>query len=237
MRFLFILIAVLSSSCTLRHSIPVVLEIPEPHPFEEAYGESLWFTLVYFDGETITEKHIPRGQRRIEVSVKAGSLSVFALRPLGELGALGGFFEPGSRSRVSLLPEHGAFSEMLLRAASYRPQPVSRLSMVQVLGSVDDLQSVNEPSFLEDVFDGTLSYGIAINERIIFSLDSIPSGEWIPERFDIPSFSVAFSSRPVHFSLYPGVYRYAEADKDLLLTVIVGEDGSVSRFISAMPEW
>ena len=238
MRYLFLVLSVvLLSSCSYSHWREIELIIPETHPFEDAFSETLWFTLEYFDGERIEERHVPKGMRRIRVRVRAGCLSVFAFRPLGELGAVGGFFEPGDDSVVYILPEHGAFSEMLLRAAAYRPEPVARLSMNAVLANVEDLQAVDESAFLADVFNGTLGYGIPMNERKTVHFDSIPRGIWISERYDIPSFQVGFSGDHVNLMVYPGVYRYAEADLGMLLTVIVEDDGEASMMITSIPVW
>ena len=234
---LIIAAAALAASCTFTHPVLVDIVIPEEHPFEAAFSETMWFTLSYFDGEDIIEKHIPKGRRRIQVAVHSGSLAVFSLRPLGELGALGGFFEPGDDRTVIMLGEYGSFAEMLLRAASYRPDAVSRLSMSAVLAECPDLQAADEISFMEDIFNGTLSYGITENGKIAFMLDSLPSGSWIPERYDLQPFTVLFSGRSQQFLLYPGVYRYAEASRDLLLILSVLEDGSISHMITAMPSW
>ena len=224
-------------SCSFEHWVYLDIVIPEQHPFEKAFSETLWFTLSYFNGESVEERHIPTGMRSVRVPVRAGSLSVFSLRPVGELGAIGGFHEPGNDSTVEVLPEYGAFAEMLLRAASYRAEPVSRLSMRRVLDEVADLQAVDESSFLKDIFDGTLGYGITLNEKAVVRSDSIPAGEWVSERFDIPSFAVDFSGSVVSFLLYPGVYRYAEADRGLLLTLVVDETGAASQMITALPLW
>ena len=237
MRLLLFISFLVLSSCSFQHDVTVTLVVPEYHPFEIAADSEFWYTLTYFDGRTINERHIPKGTRTLNVRVKAGGLSVFSLKPLGELGSLGGFYEPGESQEVHMLSENGSFSDMLLSAASYRPDSVRRLSIVKVMEEVDDLQSIDEPLFLEDVFNGTLGYGITISDKTGMSSDTIPEGVWVSERYDVPSFEVPFSSRPVHFLLYPGVYRYAEFDKSLLLTVIITEEGETSEMFSELPLW
>ena len=160
MKLLLFISFLVLSSCSFQHNVTVTLVVPEYHPFEIAADSEFWYTLTYFDGRTINERHIPKGTRTLNVRVKAGGLSVFSLKPLGEFGSLGGFYEPGESREVHMLSENGSFSDMLLSAASYRPDAVRRLSMVKVMEEVDDLQSIDEPSFLEDVFNGTLGYGI-----------------------------------------------------------------------------
>lgn len=236
-KYALIIAAALAASCTFTHPVPVEIVIPEEHPFEAAFSETMWFTLSYFDGKEIIEKHIPKGKRSISVTVRSGSLSVFSLRPIGELGALGGFFEPGDDRTVMMLGEYGSFAEMLLRAASFRPEAVGRLSMEAVLAECPDLQAADEISFMEDIFNGTLSYGITENEKISFTLDSLASGFWVPERYDLQPLDVPFSGRPQQLLLHPGVYRYAEVSRKLLLILSVSEDGSISHMITAMPSW
>ena len=237
MRTVLFLMLFLFPSCSFDHWIDIRLIIPEEHPFEVEFAEPLWFTLSYFDGKEIIDRHVPKGQREITVRVRSGSLCVFSFRPLGELGAIGGFFEPGDDSTVMILPEYGAFAEMLLRAAEYRPEPVARLSMRKVLDAVDDLQAVDETSFLVDVFNGTLGYGVTLNEKKAVRFDSIPRGKWISERYDVPSFSVDFTGDIVNFMLYPGVYRYTLPEMNMLLTIIVDVKEDAAMMISSLPLW
>ena len=52
---LIIAAAALAASCTFPHPVSVELIIPEEHPFEAAFSETMWFTLSYFDGEGVEE--------------------------------------------------------------------------------------------------------------------------------------------------------------------------------------
>ena len=237
MRILILAILIVFVSCAYEPFLEIELIIPEPHPFEDAFSETFWFTLTYFDGDSIKELHIPKGHRRVVVKVRAGSLAVFSFRPAGELGAIGGFYEPGDDKRVAVIPEYGAFAEMLLNAASYRAEPVARLSVRSVLEDVPNLQAVDEVSFMEDIFNGTLGYGITLNDEYIVRLDSIPQGVWVSERYDILSFETKSSGELVSLLLYPGVYRYAEVSRNLLLTIVVEESGEYSNMITEVPLW
>lgn len=237
MKLLFFILAVFLSSCSFSHEVPITLVIPEQQPFEIASEKDFWYTLTLFDGKSILEMHIPSGMRTIELRVQAGGLAVFALKPIGELGSLGGFYEPGGERVISMLAENGSFADMLIGAASYRPDAVRRLSIQKVLETADNLQCIDEPSFLEDVFNGTLGYGITFSDKIGFSSDTIPEGEWLSSRYDVRSFTVPFSGRPVHFLLYPGIYYYAQFDKNLLLTLVITEEYETSLMFSELPLW
>ena len=74
-----------------------------------------------------------------------------------------------------------------------------------------------------------------------FAVDRIDArgkeGRWISERFDVMSFEVPYSGDTVSWMLYPGVYRFAEAERRLLLTVIIDEEGTASFMIGRIPLW
>ena len=233
---LFFAVLILLSSCSLETPVSLTLTIAEQHPFEELYGMYLWYELSYFDGEEIIVKHIPSGIRDINVSVKAGGLRVFTLRPLGELSPIGGFFEPGQGRVVYMKGENGAFADILLSASSYRPDAVSRLSMEKVREAEPDIARIDEVAFLTSLFDGSLTATtIKRQEKSLVGFDSIPEGEWTSERYEVPSFEVEMSGDEVIFNIYPGVYRYISKSRELLLTVILTEEGEASATIRQSP--
>ena len=203
-------------SCSLETSIPVTLSIAEEHPFEALYGEDLWYELSYYDGTVIRTVHVGKGIRDITVSVTSGGLRAFVMKPLGELGPIGGFFEPGGSCHVSLTSENGEMADLLLSAFSYRPDAVSRLSMEKVRKALN-------PKALSLYEEGHIAF------------DSIPEGTWVSERYEVPSFSVGMSGEEVPFDIYPGVYRYIEKERALLLTVIYTEEGEASATIRKAP--
>lgn len=223
------------SSCSIETPIPVTLIIAEEHPFEELYGKDLWYELSYFDGKEIRTVHVERGERRVTVSVYSGGLRVFSMKPLGELGPIGGFFEGGDET-VYLTSESGDMADILISAFSYRPDAVSRLSMDKVREVNPDFSSIDQSKFLSDLFDGTLNADtIAVYEKASIAFDSIPEGDWISERYGVPSFHVDITDSEVVFDIYPGVYRYIEKDRALLLTVIYTEEGEASATIRKSP--
>ena len=233
---ILLLLSLLLPSCSLETSIPVTLTIAEEHPFEALYGEDLWYELSYFDGTGIRTIHAGKGLRDITVSVTSGGLRAFVMKPLGELGPIGGFFEPGGSRHVSLTSENGEMADLLLSAFSYRPDAVSRLSMEKVRKENPDLSSIDQANFLSDLFDGTLDpKALSLYEEGHIAFDSIPEGTWVSERYEVPSFSVGMSGEEVPFDIYPGVYRYIEKERALLLTVIYTEEGEASATIRKAP--
>ena len=114
MSILLVLFVIALSSCTFESTIPITLSIAEEHPFEELYGKDMWYELSYADGRETKTVHIAPGIRDVTVQVYSGGLRMFVMKPLGELGAIGGFFEPGDDSHVALISEEGEFADILL---------------------------------------------------------------------------------------------------------------------------
>ena len=236
MIILFALIVLLLSSCSLDIPIPVTLVIGEEHPFEELFSRDLWYTLSYFDGREERTIHIDQGTREITVRVYSGGLRAFSMKPMGELGPIGGFFEPGDDGVVYLKGSSGDLAEQMVSALSYRNDAVERLSMRELLEAEDDLRAIDETEFLSRIYDGTLtSSTIPHKERRLIGFDSIPEGLWVSERYDTPSFAVEMSGDETVFDIYPSAYRYICKERGLLLTVVLTEDGEASASIRESP--
>ena len=230
------LIISLLPSCSLDIPIPVTLVIGEEHPFEELFSRDLWYTLSYFDGREERTLHIEQGTREIVIRVYSGGLRAFAMKPMGELGPIGGFFEPGDDGTVYLKGASGDLADLMVSALAYRKEAVERLSMGQVLEAEDDLRAIDEASFLSRIYDGTLtSSTIPHKEMRLIGFDSIPEGVWVSERYDTPSFEVEMSGDETVFDIYPGAYRYICKERGLLLTVVLTEDGEASATIRESP--
>ena len=239
MLILFLLLISLVFSCSIETPHYVTLRIADDHPFETVSSEDMWYTLRYFDGKRIVEEHIPASVRTIErVPVYTGGMRPFILIPLGQLGPVGGFYEPGGSDLIMMKSEYGSFAEMLIGAAEYRPAAVSRVSVSSIMEDYEDLALIDELDFLDKLFDGTLRKGqLKTYEPEVLVFDSIPEGRWISERYDTPEFSVPLSGRPVYLRLHPGVFRYMNWQRGLLLTIAVSEEWEKSANISKAPVW
>lgn len=232
----FLIAILILASCRIPLPVTVELEIAEEHPFEDMARRDMWYTLVYFDGEAVRSEHVESGRRKVSVRVDSGGLRPFAMIPLGTLGPIGGFYE--GDGHVMLRAEDGSFAEMLIRAAGYRPDAVSRLSVEALREVQPHLADIDEPAFLEDLYDGTLSpSSIESAESRSLMFDLIPSGYWLSERYDIPSFEVGFSGQTIYLDLRPGVYRFACQARSMLLTIAVDEEWQTSVSASQLPQW
>ena len=237
--FLFVpLPLLLLSSCLADYPVTVEVSLAEIHPFEEVSGAFFWHELTYFDGEEIKTVHVPTGERSVEVDVRSGSLAVFVFTPLGSLGPIGAFYEPGDDKTVRAIGDEGSFASMLLYVAGYRPDAVSRLSVRNLREYNTDLSALDEVEFMTDLVNGTVYKGqLALASKDTVEIDTVPSGEWVSERYDVESFSLSISGRTVYLELYPGDYHYACFERSMLLEVIYDEDGDVTSSVTALSTW
>ena len=222
---ILLLLSLLLPSCSLETSIPVTLTIAEEHPFEALYGEDLWYELSYYDGTVIRTVHVGKGIRDITVSVTSGGLRAFVMIPATAADTMTRC--PASSFRATPAPIPAPVS----------PEPVEIPIDFDALREENpDLSSIDQAIFLSDLFDGTLDpKALSLYEEGHIAFDSIPEGTWVSERYEVPSFSVGMSGEEVPFDIYPGVYRYIEKERALLLTVIYTEEGEASATIRKAP--
>lgn len=233
-----VMLPFLLSSCETDLPVTVEVCLKEQHPFEEYTGAFFWHELTYFDGKEIKTMHVPTGQRSVELEVRSGSLCVFVFTPLGSLGPIGGFYEPGDDRTVYAIGDEGSFAAMLLYVAEYRPEAVSQLSVRNLREYYTDLAALDEVEFMADLADGTVYKGqLSLAEQATVELDTVPSGEWISERYDVSSFSLEVSGRTVYLELFPGDYHFACFGRSMLLEVIYSEDGDTVTSVTALDEW
>lgn len=232
-----LLLSMIMVSCRIETPAYVTVRIAEEHPFEDMMRNDMWHTLIYFDGRDIIREHVPWGVREVSIRVYSGGLRPVVMVPIDVLGPIGGFFE-GNGDTVILRAEDGSFAEMLIRAAEYRPDAVSMLSMENVRKAQPYLADIDESAFLEGLYNGTLSSSsIKSFESKPLMFELIPSGTWISERYDVPSFDVEFSGQTVYLSFRPGVYRFGCLARSLLLTIAVDEEFETTEYISVFPSW
>ena len=223
--FIFIFSLVLLSSCHLELWTDVEVTFSEPHPYEEASGNGLWYELRYFNGREIVERILPVGARRFTISVLAGGTRPISVIPLGTLSPYGGFYEPGVK-RVELSSEAGAIADLLVDTSSYNPDSVSRLSIEWLVDEFFDLSIISESSLLENLYDGTISNSsLKTNKIYHIEIDMLPSGYWISDRVEVQSFSLDKSGDVARMSLFPGFYCFWNLSRSLLFSIIITEDG------------
>ncbi len=151
-----LLLLLIFSSCSFPSDIVLSCHIPADHPYEELSGKDMWHKLVYFDGEKVCYETLESGVRYFSIKVKSGGLRPIIVIPLNKLSPLGGVYEDGGERDIELFSEYGSFSSMLINASEYRPEAVSSLSIKNLMASGKDIGTIEQTSFLEYLFDGSL---------------------------------------------------------------------------------
>lgn len=234
MRILLLLIILLFPSCSVELWQDVTVTVPEIHPFESVSGNSLWYELRYFNGESIIEETLEPGTREFSIRVKSGGLRPIVLVPLGKLSPIGGFYEPGDR-KVSLYSDRGNLASILVDASGYRPDVVSRFSYRWLCLDGKDSSTLDQRLFLEHLFAGTLSYSNLKNSPLFSPLiEGIPSGYWISDSDRVSSFTIADTGDSYAFRLFAGVYNFWNQKREMLLTLIITEEGECFSSMSKL---
>ena len=223
--FIFVTSLILLSSCHFEMWVDVEVAFSEPHPYIEASGKELWYELRYFNGREVVEKTLPIGTKRFTIRVLSGGTRPISVIPLGYLSPYGGFYEPGDK-KVLLCSKEGAIADLLVDSSTYCPDAVSMLSIGWLRGEFFDLSVIKESSLLETLYDGTVSNNsLEINKIYHIDVDMLPSGYWISDRLEIPSFYLAKSGDVASLSLFPGYYCFWNQRRALLFSAIITEDG------------
>lgn len=233
---LFIIITLFLSSCSFDSDITISCTIPADHPYEEISGKALWHTLVYFDGNSVKTRMLDAGIRTFRIKVKSGGLRAIAVIPLGKLSPLGGFFEDGDDGNIRLYSEYGSFARMVINAAKERPKAVSQLSIRTLKKAGKDIGTIDQASFLEMLFDGTLKEDRISNSPYFRpKIEGLPRGYWVSDSAMAESFYISNEDEK-ELRIFSGSYNYWNVDKELLLTIVISEDGRFYTSINRIPE-
>ncbi|MGN1163777.1 MAG: hypothetical protein ACI4S4_03105 [Candidatus Ornithospirochaeta sp.] len=233
----FAISLVMLSSCVI--SIPVEVEVSlfSDTPWEEATGKEMWYRLSWFDGKECHTEYLESGVWRSRIRVHSGALAIFVFYPLGTLEPFGGFWE-GEGGEVFLTPEDGFLADTLLRAAEDYPDAVATLSIRNLRSKVHDLGSVDRVSIVKAVAEGKLGENeICQYKRHQVPLDGVMKGKWVSLYSSSSSIVVTDIVDVRTVSLFPGIYRYLSVERNLMLTIVVEEDGKYSLSVSPPPKW
>ncbi len=228
----------LLSSCTLEIKKEITVSLFSDLSWEEETGESMWFKVRYFDGESVKTDYLYADERSIKVEVSPSSLSVFAFYPLGTLTPLGGYWEPGREDKVYVEPQLGYFAQMLVDAAETLPVAVKELSIDAVRADNPDLGAIKRESFLSTLYSGELTKSkIELSKKYTVPLDGVLSGYWISLFGHSSSFSFIGNGEGRTLSLLPGIWYYLNKERDLILEIVISDDGEYWVKHKAKPKW
>lgn len=240
-RILFILFCsgfLLFVSCSGEIKTSVTVSLYDDLTWEQVTGESMWYKLRYFDGESVHTEYLDYGEKSASVKVSPSSLSVFALYPMGTLSPFGGFSDGGEEKNVYLLSEWGYFASMLIDAAETFPEGVARINIDALKKDNPDLGAINREVFLSSLFEGSLSRKtIKLSRKFAVPLEGVLSGYWVSLFSHSYSFTLDSTGDKETLSLLPGIWYYLNTDRNMMLEIVLTDDGEYRVKHKAKPKW
>ncbi len=223
-------------SCSFLTKDKLTLILPSTIPIEEMSGESVYYTLVYFDGRDVRKQHVPSHVRSISVEVAKGFLSLFLIYPAEGFSPLSGYFEPGGEKSISFQYSPSSIIEFLMDVAQESPYLVRNLSLSTLFSRYKG-DEISKRKFLSLLEKGKLNLASDIEGELFTVIcENLVRGRWISDRDDIEDIIVSGSAENVSLLLYEGVYVFIHEKMDLMVTLVVGEDGKhiskVHQFLS-----
>ena len=226
------------TSCSGEIRTEVTLALYDDLSWEQVTGDSMWFKVRYFDGESVKTEYISAGDRSITVEVSGVSLSVFAFYPLGNLSPLGGFWEGGDSKKVYVQAPWGYFASMLIDAAETMPESVRELSVRALKDDNPDLGAIKREDFLSSLYSGTLSEkSITLSKKYSVPLDGVLNGYWVSLFSHSSSFTINTTGDGMTLSLLPGIWYFLNTDREMVLETVISDEGEYWVKHKAMPKW
>ena len=224
---------IIASSCSL--ACPDrILEINIPkHPWENASGKELWYTLKWTYGDDIRSLYLGYGERQASIYVPTGETVLIAAYPLGEMAPFGALVTPLEEEvKVILNQNDGVLANELI---DLDRSVTKRLNYSLICDNLskkcDDMRKIEKVSFLRDLQNGDLSEA---SFRIVslYGIDSfaLPNGLWTSEYIRDSSLFVTDNLSP-QLELPEGVFRYLNPEMDRVLVLIVDSSGNSYSYL------
>ncbi len=235
--FAIILLVSLTASCSLFLEDEITLYLPSSIPLEVLSGESIYYTLTYFDGENIKSFHVPLHERTVRVNVKKGALSLFLIYPADEYTPLASYYEIGMKKSISFAYTTSSLIEFLVTVAEERPYIVANLSLSALFEKYTG-DEIDKEEFLSLLEKGKLTLSSDVRaKQIEVSLNSLIKGRWISDRDDMDEIVVYESGESISISFYEGVYIYVHEDLEQMLTLVITSSGESLGKVSSFAAW
>ena len=213
-----IVISFLLCSCSFNTDRMITVRLSEEHLWEYYEGKPMWYSLSYYDGESIKSVTLGTQTRSITLPVRNGKTCVFAAYPLGSLDPMGGVYTPGKSSEVSLSFKEGRIADLLL----------------DVKHITDDF---DEDRLYQAFLDGTLSSSSVTKSKYFdVAVDNIPDGRYIGEMDWDPVFDYEHG-KDITLSLIPGIHRFYNMQRKLVHVIALYSDGKTSYYNYILSGW
>lgn len=127
---------------------------------------------------------------------------------------------------------------MLIDAAETFPEGVAELNIKAVKRDNPDLGAINREAFLSSLFEGSLSKKtIKLSRKFSVPLDGVLSGYWVSLFSHSYSFTLHSTGDGETLSLLPGVWYYLNEDREMMLEIVLTDDGEYRVKHRAKPKW
>ena len=208
------------------------ISIPE-HPWENASGKGLWYTLKWTYGTEVRSIYMGPDERKATIYVPVGETVIIAAYPLGEMAPFGAIITPlDDAFRVVLNQNDGVIAKELIDLDHSVVERINYgLIRDNMLKKCDDLRRIEQISFLRDLQNGELSE-VSFKVVSLFGVDpfALPNGLWTSEYLRDCSLCVTDNLCP-QLQLPEGVFRYLNSEMDRVLVLIVDSSGNSYSYL------
>ena len=227
MMIFLLLLSFIFTSCEILNYREVTVCFPSEHFWESESGVEMWYTLEYFDGESIKRKTLNKGERQTTVSVLRGATCYFVSRPENQYHPFGGGFDPEDDGVVYLTQKEGFLADILIEASRLVPSQASSFSYKYINSRIE--YPFNEDALLLDLRNGSFSHSSYSVKSYKIPIEGLPGGRYIPETdYDSPFYLDVGEEKTLF--LYPGIHRYLNLEKRFIRTIAINSDGSYKCF-------
>ena len=223
----------LAVSCSMiRPNRMLEISIPD-HPWENASGKKLWYTLKWTYGSEVRSSYLGPDERNKNIYVPVGETVIIAAYPLGEMAPFGAIITPLDEDiQVTLNQNDGVLANELIdldRSVTERLNYGLIREQIQI--KVNDPRQIDHISFLRDLQNGELRE-TSFKAVSLFGIDSfvLPNGLWTSEYLRDCSLFITDNLTPP-LQLPEGVFRYLNPDMDRVLVLIVDASGNSYSYL------
>ena len=231
----FIVTSLLLCSCSFNTDRMITVRLSEEHLWEYYEGKPMWYSLTYYDGESIKSVTLGTQTRSITLPVRNGKTCVFAAYPLDSLDPMGGVYTPGGSSEVSLSFREGRMADLLLDVVRYSPSLVDSFYYESFRKHLTD--DFDEDRLYQAFLDGTLSSSsVTKAEYFDVMLENILDGRYMGEMDGDPVFDYEYG-KDITLSLIPGIHRFYNMQRKLVHVIALYSDGKTSYYNYILSGW
>lgn len=210
----------------------VRLTIPK-HPWESITGKRMWYTLKWTDKDGLKSLHVNQDQRSVTIEVETGRTVLAVAYPLGDLSPFGAALSPDDRRTDLVMTQEEGYLVSLL--SDLDPDMTAQLNYGLILDTIrektDDIRKIDDVSLLRDIQNADLSEGsFKICEAFDVGPFALSNGIWESEFLKDPGIVVQ-DSMAGQIHLPAGVFRYLNAEDNMVLVLIVDREGNSYSYL------